>query len=416
MIKEVMELLFGHNGALMGMAVLPWIGAGLSVASSIGNAIFGGRSARKQRDEQLRAINEAKRENRNWYNRRYNEDATQRADAQRMLSRTNEAIARRNRAAAGKKAVIGGTDATLASTQRANAEAVGNALADIIVNAEARKDNIEAQYRQREQELDAQAEAVKANAEAAKRANTAAAATAAINAGANIVANSVGGDTKAAKGATEAAAPKQGAAREIAAGTDFWEKPSLSSAAKTEKADFWEKPSLATAQKAGTKGFFDSPSIAAAESAQTRSEAKRIGVDAPAAEPDTMPSTLRPEVSRKKGAAAEPDTMPSPSQPDSGRGRRGVGQSTVPMHEVERKKGNATGPDTKPSTPQGGTAAAIVPQATMPQHTVPPRKKGRAAEPDTMPAKARQGGSHDILPDYENRKDPWEDAVRTMWG
>ena len=86
------------------------------------------------------------------------------------------------------------------------------------------------------------------------------------------------------------------------------------------------------------------------------------------------------------------------------------------MHEVERKKGNATGPDTKPSTPQGGTAAAIVPQATMPQHTVPPRKKGRAAEPDTMPAKARQGGSHDILPDYENRKDPWEDAVRTMWG
>lgn len=234
MIKELMELLFGVDGVSMGMAVLPWVGAGLSVASSIGNAIFGSRQARKQQEEQLRAIEKAKRENRNWYNRRYNEDATQRADAQRMLSRTNEAISRRNRAAAGKKAVVGGTDASLASTQRANAEAVGNALADITVNAEARKDAIEEQYRERERELDAQAEAVKANASEAKRQNTAAAVAAAVNTGASIVANSGG---EAGKGNVKAAGAKP--ARKLTAGTDFWDTPSLTSAYKTRK-DPWD--------------------------------------------------------------------------------------------------------------------------------------------------------------------------------
>ena len=107
-ILDFIKDFFMPDGVIMA-AVLPWIGAGISAASSIGNAIFGGISANKQKREQLRAIREQQRENRNWYNRRYNEDATQRADVQRMLSRTNEAIKARNRAAAGKRAVVGGT-------------------------------------------------------------------------------------------------------------------------------------------------------------------------------------------------------------------------------------------------------------------------------------------------------------------
>ena len=164
-------------------AIAPLIGAGIAAASSIGNAIFGGISANKQQREQLRALREQQQENRNWYNRRYNEDATQRADVQRMLSQTNEAIAARNRAAAGKRAVVGGTDASLAATQQANADAVGNALSATTARAEARKDNIDAQYRNRKADLDAQESAVRANAEAAKRNATAQAATGAVTAG-----------------------------------------------------------------------------------------------------------------------------------------------------------------------------------------------------------------------------------------
>lgn len=188
-IFEIIRDILMPDGVVMA-AVLPWIGAGISAASSIGNAIFGSISANKQKREQLRAIRKQQRENKDWYNRRYNEDATQRADVQRMLSRTNEAIKARNRAAAGKKAVVGGTDASLASTQQANAEAVGDALSQVSADAEARKDNIEAQYRERKADLDAQEAAVKAGAQEA---------TSAANAGASILANSLGDVAKSGK-------------------------------------------------------------------------------------------------------------------------------------------------------------------------------------------------------------------------
>lgn len=193
-ILELLQQVIAPDGVVM--AITPLIGAGVSLASSIGNAIFGGLSANKQKKEQLRAIRKQQQENRNWYNRRYNEDATQRADVQRMLSRTNEAIKARNRAAAGKKAVIGGTDASLASTQQANARAVGDALSEVAAKAEARKDNIEAQYRERKADLDAQEDAVKSNAAAATRAATAQAATGAVNAGASLMAADEGQGNK----------------------------------------------------------------------------------------------------------------------------------------------------------------------------------------------------------------------------
>lgn len=192
-ILELLQQVIAPDGVVM--AITPLIGAGVSLASSIGNAIFGGLSANKQKKEQLRAIRKQQQENRNWYNRRYNEDATQRADVQRMLSRTNEAIKARNRAAAGKQKVVGGTDASLASTQQANARAVGDALSEVAAKAEARKDNIEAQYRERKADLDAQEDAVKSNAAAATRAATAQAATGAVNAGASLMAADEGQGT-----------------------------------------------------------------------------------------------------------------------------------------------------------------------------------------------------------------------------
>lgn len=162
------------------MAISPFLTGGIALASSIGNAIFGGISANKQRKEQLATLNKMKRENNNWYNRRYNEDSTQRADAQRMLSMTNEAIKKRNQAARGKQKVAGGTDASLAGTQQRNAEAVGNALATTTVNAQNRKDNIEAQHRNTNNEIEAQKSGVKAASEEAKRTGVAQAATGAI--------------------------------------------------------------------------------------------------------------------------------------------------------------------------------------------------------------------------------------------
>jgi hypothetical protein len=92
---------------------------------------------------------EAQRQkNQDWYDRRYNEDATQRADAQRILTQTEESIKQRNKQAAGSAAVMGGTDESVAAAKAANNQALADATSQIAANAEARKDNIEATYMQ----------------------------------------------------------------------------------------------------------------------------------------------------------------------------------------------------------------------------------------------------------------------------
>lgn len=109
--------------------------------------IFGGISKNKMLKKQMAMVKEQKGENEDWYNRRYNEDSTQRADAQAMLTRTAEAIRERNRQSAGSAAVMGGTDESVAATKAANAKALADAASDIAVAGEQRKDNIEQQYR-----------------------------------------------------------------------------------------------------------------------------------------------------------------------------------------------------------------------------------------------------------------------------
>jgi hypothetical protein len=93
------------------------------------------------------------KENQNWYDQRYNEDATQRADAQRILTMTNENIRQRNQQAAGAQAVMGGTEESVAATKAANNQALAEATSQIAVNGERRKDQIESQYMQTKSDL-----------------------------------------------------------------------------------------------------------------------------------------------------------------------------------------------------------------------------------------------------------------------
>lgn len=126
------------------------IGGGLSVVGGI----FGGISASKAMKKVKKNIEAQKKENQSWYDRRYNEDATQRADAQRILAKTEESIRNRNRQAAGTQAVMGGTEESVAAAKAANNQALADATSQIAVNAEARKDNIEAQYQAKDAQLD----------------------------------------------------------------------------------------------------------------------------------------------------------------------------------------------------------------------------------------------------------------------
>lgn len=125
------------------------VGAGLSAAGSI----FGGISASKAMKKVKKNLQQQKQANQDWYDRRYNEDATQRADAQRILTKTEESIRNRNRQAAGAQAVMGGTEESVAAAKAANNQALADATSQIAVNAEARKDQIEQTYQQRDAQI-----------------------------------------------------------------------------------------------------------------------------------------------------------------------------------------------------------------------------------------------------------------------
>ena len=117
-------------------------------------SIFGGVKASKAMKRMKRNLEEQKRENQAWFDRRYNENATQRADAQQAISLMREEMNKRNQAAAGAQAVMGGTEESLAAAKAANNQALADATAQIAVNGERRKDAVEQQYQQRDAQLD----------------------------------------------------------------------------------------------------------------------------------------------------------------------------------------------------------------------------------------------------------------------
>lgn len=129
------------------------IGSIAGGALGAAGSIFGGISASKAMRRVKKNLQAQKEANQNWYDRRYNEDATQRADAQRILTQTEESIRNRNQQAAGAQAVMGGTDESTAAAKAANAQALADATSQIAVNAENRKDQIEQTYQQRDSQI-----------------------------------------------------------------------------------------------------------------------------------------------------------------------------------------------------------------------------------------------------------------------
>lgn len=125
--------------------------------------IFGAASAGKQAE----MLGEEKNKNQRWYDRRYNEDSVQRADAQSALTAMREAMKERTAASDGTSAVMGATGEQAAIEKMAQNSALASTISDIARKGEARKDGIEAQYQARDAQLSQQQlEAEKAKAAA----------------------------------------------------------------------------------------------------------------------------------------------------------------------------------------------------------------------------------------------------------
>ena len=129
-----------------------FIGGAMKVAGSI----FGGISASKAMKKVKKNLQDQRAANKDWYERRYNEDATQRADAQRARTMMEEQFRNRNRQASGTQAVMGGTEESVAATKAASNKAMADATSAIVANAEQRKDAIERQYQSKDEALQSQ--------------------------------------------------------------------------------------------------------------------------------------------------------------------------------------------------------------------------------------------------------------------
>lgn len=156
------------------------IGAGLGLASSIA----GGIANRKARRKQEQMLAQQQRENQAWYDRRYNEDPTKRADTVRLLTQMQEQIKNRNSAAKGRQAVMGGTEDSTTAVKEANNKTLADTTSQIVAANEARKDAIEQQYQQNKRSIQGQ----QMQMEAEKSADTANAVAGVAGTAANIAA------------------------------------------------------------------------------------------------------------------------------------------------------------------------------------------------------------------------------------
>lgn len=157
------------------------IGAGLGLASSIA----GGIANRKVRKKQEQMIAQQQRENQAWYDRKYNEDPTKRADTVRLLTQMQEQIKNRNKVAKGRQAVMGGTEDSTTAVKEANNKTLADTTSQIVAANDARKDNIEQQYINRKNQLQNQQMSI----DAEKAADTANAVAGVAGTAANIAAS-----------------------------------------------------------------------------------------------------------------------------------------------------------------------------------------------------------------------------------
>lgn len=129
------------------------IGGIIGGAAGALGGIFGSFSKNKALRKQQQMLDKERQENQDWFDRRYNEDVTQRADAQALLTNTAEMIRKRNQQLAGTMAVAGGTDESAAAAKEANAKALADATGQIAATAGQRKDRIESTYNNRNSAL-----------------------------------------------------------------------------------------------------------------------------------------------------------------------------------------------------------------------------------------------------------------------
>lgn len=126
--------------------LLSAIGAGIGAIGSIGSAIIGGSKASKAANQANKLIEQQQKDNQAWFDRRYNEDYSQTAEAQNLMNYAREQAEKQFRRAEGAAAVTGATDESVARAKQSANEMLSETASNIAAQGTARKDAIEQQY------------------------------------------------------------------------------------------------------------------------------------------------------------------------------------------------------------------------------------------------------------------------------
>lgn len=112
----------------------------------VGGAAIGALAGARAYRNQMKMLKKQERENQNWYDRRYNENATERADSVALNEQAKQHFAEQMAQHQATSAVMGGTNAQLAAEK--NAEAAGYAAQQATRQqmADTRKDTIENKF------------------------------------------------------------------------------------------------------------------------------------------------------------------------------------------------------------------------------------------------------------------------------
>lgn len=131
-------------------------GAIIGAGAALAGGILGGRAASKAARRKEALLNQMESDNQSWYDRRYNEDYTQTAEALNMMRIAREQAEKRVKRADGIAGVMGGADERVAQEKEAANEVIGNTAANIASHGTARKDAVESQYLQTKNNINQQ--------------------------------------------------------------------------------------------------------------------------------------------------------------------------------------------------------------------------------------------------------------------
>lgn len=138
------------------MKQIGWVVPAVMAASSVASSLFGGNASKRAAERERQRLAEEKAKLEAERTRKTNEDYIDTAAGQNLMRVARDERDKMWKRESGAAAVAGGTDAAVAMAKEAGNRMIGDTVANIAAQDTARKDNIDASYRQQISQINQQ--------------------------------------------------------------------------------------------------------------------------------------------------------------------------------------------------------------------------------------------------------------------